>query len=109
TGAIRSSNKSGTQSASAGYSEVKEACVTVRDSEGQTAQSCASARSDARPDPRAWVTKGPKVSNGDCSHSSCSYFVVNWQDFPTGNHQVECMSGTNPDESGWHNILTPDR
>src|SRR5690606_10940642 len=53
TGAIRSSIKSGTQSASAGYSEVKEACVTVRDSEGQTAQSCASARSDARPDPRA--------------------------------------------------------
>ncbi|MFD6139287.1 Ig-like domain-containing protein [Promicromonospora sp. NPDC060271] len=109
TGAISSTAPSGTQSASAGYSENKQACVQVTDTEGQTARACADATSDARPDPRAWVTRGSRVSNSQCSAASCAYFVVNWQDFPTGNHSVECMSGTNPDESGWHNILTPDR
>ncbi|WP_242504223.1 Ig-like domain-containing protein [Promicromonospora panici] len=109
TGAITSTAASGTQSASAGYSDLKEACVTVTDSEGQEASRCASARSDARPDPKAWVTHGGSVNNGDCDHSSCAYFLVNWQDFSTGDHSVECWSGTNPDESGWHNILTPDR
>ncbi|MGW2091790.1 Ig-like domain-containing protein [Promicromonospora sukumoe] len=109
TGDITSNARSGSQTASAGYSQNRSACVTVTDSEGQSQQTCATGTSDRAPDPKAWVTKGSSVSNGDCTHSSCAYFVVNWQDFPAGNHSVECYSGTNPDESGWHNILTPDR
>ncbi|WP_036964539.1 Ig-like domain-containing protein [Promicromonospora kroppenstedtii] len=109
SGAFNSTATNGTQSVSAGYSTTKRACVEVTDTEGQKASKCAEATSDRAPDPRAWVTKGSGVSNGDCTHSSCAYFVVNWQDFPAGNHSVECYSGTNPDESGWHNILTPDR
>jgi hypothetical protein len=105
SGAISSTAKSGTASASAGYSDTKQACVTVTDTEGQEASTCASATSDPRPNPRAWVTRGSSVSSSDCTHSSCAYFVVNWADFPTGNHYVECWAGTNPDESGWHNIL----
>jgi hypothetical protein len=105
TGAITSTASSGTASASAGYSDTKQACVTVTDTEGQQASTCASATSDARPDPRAWVTRGSGVSSSDCTHSSCAYFVVNWADFPTGSHYVECWAGTNPDSSGWHNIL----
>lgn len=109
SGAFTSTAKSGSQSVATGYSTLERACVTVTDSEGQTAEDCAEARSDARPDPRAWVTPGSSVNTSECTHSSCAYFVVNWQDFPSGTHSVECMSGTNPDESGWHNILTPDR
>ncbi|WP_454851511.1 Ig-like domain-containing protein [Promicromonospora soli] len=106
---INSTATSGTQSASAGYSQNKEACVTVTDSEGQTANNCANATSNARPDPRAWVTRGPSVNTSDCSTSACAYFVVNWSDFSTGSHTVECWSGTNPSESGWHNIVGPGR
>ncbi|MFJ3403414.1 Ig-like domain-containing protein [Promicromonospora sp. NPDC090134] len=109
TGAISSTAKSGSQTASAGYSDSKEACVTVTDSEGQTNSACDTGTSDPRPNPQAWVTKGSGVDNDECGDPSCAYMVVNWQDFPTGNHSVECYSGTNPDESGWHNILTPDR
>ncbi|MGI5189403.1 Ig-like domain-containing protein [Promicromonospora sp. CA-289599] len=108
TGAFTSEARTGSQSVATGPDRLERACVTVTDSEGQTAQTCAEARSDAL-DPRAWVTPGSGVNNGQCNHSSCAYFVVNWEDFPTGTHSVECMSGTNPDESGWHNILTPDR
>ncbi|MDR7382663.1 Ig-like domain-containing protein [Promicromonospora iranensis] len=105
TGAISSSAASGTESASAGYSDLKEACVEVTDTEGQKNSSCDSARSDVRPDPKAFVTRGSSVNTGDCNTPACAYFVVNWSDFSTGDHFVECWSGTNPAESGWHNIV----
>ncbi|GAA4697903.1 Fibronectin type III domain-containing protein [Promicromonospora umidemergens] len=108
TGAITSSATSGSETASAGYSDTKEACVEVTDTEGQKASDCASGTSAAKPNPSAYVSHGSSVNNNQCEHSSCAFFRVNWSDFEPGNHSVECWSGTNPDESGWHNILTPD-
>ncbi|MFP3714543.1 Ig-like domain-containing protein [Puerhibacterium sp. TATVAM-FAB25] len=59
------------------------------------------------PEPKAWVTRGSSaVGLKGCSNSSCAYFVVNTQDFPAGNHQVECW-GNNP--PGWHNIVESGR
>jgi hypothetical protein len=109
SGAFTSTARTGTQSVSTGYNQTLEACVTVTDSEGQTARACDSGTSGPPPDPKAWVTPGSSINTSECTHSSCAYFVVNWQDFTPGNHTVECWSGTNPSESGWHNILTPDR
>ncbi|WP_307864953.1 Ig-like domain-containing protein [Myceligenerans salitolerans] len=57
------------------------------------------------PDPQATVVHGSRVSNGDCTHSSCAYYKVNYSDFPSGSHRVECWSETNPDTPGWHNII----
>jgi len=93
TGAITSSQTSGTKSASAGYSDNKEACVTVRDSEGQEARACANATSDKKPDPRAWVTRGSKIPNptSGCGTGQCWYFVVNTQDFNPGTYSVGCQ------------------
>ncbi|MFE7505260.1 Ig-like domain-containing protein [Promicromonospora sp. NPDC057488] len=109
TGAITSTAKSGSQTASAGYSDSKEACVTVTDSEGQTNSACATGTSDARPNPRAWVTHGSSINNNECSHSSCAYFKINTQDFPAGSHQVACWAGDTPEVSGWHDIVTHGR
>ncbi|GAA1850026.1 Ig-like domain-containing protein [Myceligenerans crystallogenes] len=67
----------------------------------------ASGSTIAPPDPKATVSHGSSVNNGDCSHSSCAYFKLNYSDFPGGSHRVECWSGTNPDTSGWHNIVGP--
>jgi hypothetical protein len=105
SGAITSAQKSGTQSATAGYSQVKRACVTVTDTEGQRNESCAEARSDAQPDPQAWVTPGSSVNNDQCSHSSCAYFVVNTKDFTAGTHKVSCFANGTPSVPGWHDIV----
>ncbi len=110
TGAVSSTSGSGSATASAGYSETKEACVQATDSEGQKSERvCASATSDAQPNPRAWVTRGSSVNNSECSSSACAYYKLNYQDFPSGNHRVECWSGTNSATSGDHNILQPSR
>ncbi|WP_033326949.1 Ig-like domain-containing protein [Promicromonospora sukumoe] len=109
TGAISSTAKSGSQTASAGYSDAKEACVTVTDSENQSAKTCATGTSDARPNPRAWVTHGSSINNNECSHSSCAYFKINTKDFPAGNHSVACWAGDTPEVSGWHDIVTHGR
>ena len=57
------------------------------------------------PNPTATVGHGSSVHNNDCSDASCAYYKVNYKDFPSGSHKVECWSGTNPDTSGWHNII----
>jgi hypothetical protein len=108
TGAVTSSATSGTATARTGYSQTLQACVKVTDVENQTASNCASGTSDPRPNPKAYVEPGSKVNNSQCSHSSCAYFMVNWSDFEPGSHSIECWSGTNPDESGWHNITPND-
>jgi hypothetical protein len=93
TGAIQSTAKSGTQSASAGYSTTKKACVTVTDSENQSRQACDQDTSDARPNPRAWVTRGSKIPGptSGCGTGDCWYFMVNTQDFDAGRYTVGCQ------------------
>jgi hypothetical protein len=109
TGAFTSTATNGTQSVSTGYSTPEEACVTVTDTEGQEASKCASATSNARPDPRAWVTRGSPVNNSDCSTAACANYMVNTQDFPAGNHEVACWAGDTPEVQGWHDIVTHGR
>ncbi|GAB4086032.1 Ig-like domain-containing protein [Myceligenerans cantabricum] len=106
SGAFSSTAKNGSKSVSAGYSDTKQACVVVRDSEGQEARACASGTSKAKPNPAATVVRGSSVNNSQCSDPSCSFYKVNYSDFPSGTHRVECWSGTNPSSApGWHNIV----
>jgi fibronectin type 3 domain-containing protein len=93
TGAVTSTAKSGTLTASAGYSDTKKACVTVTDSEGQSRQACAEDTSDVRPNPRAWVTRGSKIPgpSSGCETGQCWYFMVNTQDFDAGRYTVGCQ------------------
>ncbi|MFD2797441.1 Ig-like domain-containing protein [Promicromonospora vindobonensis] len=109
SGAVTSTATSGSKTASAGYSQRREACVTVTDSEGQSSRTCAAATSDAKPNPTATVTHGSRVSNGDCSHDSCAYFRVNVTDFEPGSHQVACWAGDTPEVKGWHDIVSHNR
>ncbi|WP_423462460.1 Ig-like domain-containing protein [Promicromonospora sp. MS192] len=109
TGAITSTQKSGTQSASAGYSQTREACVTVTDSEGQKASKCASATSDAKPNPTATVTHGSRIDNNQCSHASCAYYLVKVTDFDAGSHSVACWAEDTPEIKGWHDIINHAR
>ncbi|MCP2267499.1 Fibronectin type III domain-containing protein [Promicromonospora thailandica] len=109
TGAFTSSATNGSRSVSTGYSSRLEACVVVTDTENQTARKCAAATSDARPDPKATVTHGSRVSNGECSHASCAYFLVNVSDFDAGSHQVACWAGDTPEVKGWHDIISHAR
>ncbi|MBL0885453.1 fibronectin type III domain-containing protein [Myceligenerans sp. I2] len=76
---------------------------------GCGAYASASGSTDAAPNPAARVVHGSSVSNSQCSDASCAYFKINYSDFPSGNHRVECWAGTNPDTTGWHNIIDGSR
>ncbi|WP_423464751.1 Ig-like domain-containing protein [Promicromonospora sp. MS192] len=105
TGAITSTAKSGTESASASAGQTKRACVTVTDSEGNSAQKCAEGTALT---PRAWLSYGSEVS---CA-GTCRHWVVNWSGFDSGNHQVACWAGDTSrydadSPSYWHDIHPP--
>ncbi|WP_189671437.1 fibronectin type III domain-containing protein, partial [Promicromonospora soli] len=105
SGAISSTAKSGTQSASASPGQAKQACVTVTDSEGQKSDTVCDSASALQP--RAWVTQGDV--RGGCE-STCRYWVVNWSGFDSGNHEVACWAGDTSSEGGpsyWHDIHEP--
>jgi hypothetical protein len=61
----------------------------------------ASYRTDPPPQPKAWVTAG---SDAGCSNETCRYWVVHWENFGSGNHQVACWAGDTPEVKGWHDI-----
>jgi large repetitive protein len=69
----------------------------------------ASGSTDPAPNPTARVSRGDAVSNGNCWDASCARFKVNYTDFPSGSHRVECWSDTNASTSGWHNIVDNSR
>ncbi|MFD7026050.1 Ig-like domain-containing protein [Promicromonospora sukumoe] len=105
TGAITSTSKSGTQSATAGAGQSRQACVEVTDSTGKKASACDSA---AALTPKAWVTVGG--ASGDCS--SCRNWVLNWSGFDSGNHEAACWAGNTQkyDQDSptyWHDIHPP--
>ncbi|MFI2486174.1 Ig-like domain-containing protein [Promicromonospora kroppenstedtii] len=105
TGAISSTSKSGTKSATAGPGVSKKACVTVTDSTGSKASACDSA---AGLTPKAWVTVGG--NSGDCAN--CRNWVLNWSGFDSGNHQAACWAGNTQkyDQDSptyWHDIHPP--
>ncbi|MFD7308399.1 Ig-like domain-containing protein [Promicromonospora sp. NPDC059942] len=101
TGAISSTAKNGTASATAAEGQNKNACVTVTDSQNKQAQACDSANALT---PRAWVTVG-----SDAGCATCQHWVLNWSGFDTGNHQAACWAGNTQqyDQNSptyWHDI-----
>ncbi|MCK9792674.1 Ig-like domain-containing protein [Isoptericola sp. 4D.3] len=82
TGAISSSARSASnQAVAAGYSDTKEICVTVSDTEGQSDRKCASATSAPKPQPVFTVGKGGNA-NGEkgCAHTSCAWLTLTIRD-----------------------------
>ncbi|PUB25947.1 fibronectin type III domain protein [Promicromonospora sp. AC04] len=101
SGAVRSTNKTGTVTVAGSPGQTMEACVTVEDEMGKTAQDCDSGTVLT---PRAWVTEGA-VRSG-CAET-CRYWELNWSGFDAGNHQAACWAGDTSAEggpSGWHDI-----
>ncbi|MGW8565489.1 Ig-like domain-containing protein [Isoptericola sp. NPDC055881] len=80
SGALSSTAKSGSQTVSAGYSDTKQICVTATDNEGQSAQKCDAATSDARPQPTLTLQRGSSADGetqyGECFGSACAYLQV---------------------------------
>ncbi|GAA1850021.1 Ig-like domain-containing protein [Myceligenerans crystallogenes] len=104
TGAFSDNAKSGTRTVAAGYSQTKEACVTVRDSEGQvTGPVCDSAAANPRPTPTASVSGGSYY--GGCVET-CRWWEISWNNAGSGTHQIACWAGDTPEVSGWHDIHT---
>ncbi|MFG6444352.1 Ig-like domain-containing protein [Microbacterium sp. P07] len=77
-----------------GYDEDHTIWVRAFDSEGQvSAEASKSARTEPKPTPRVWVTKGASAQGMDgCSSESCAYLVLNTKDFPAGNYRVYCAN-----------------
>ncbi|WP_425955086.1 Ig-like domain-containing protein [Xylanimonas sp. McL0601] len=93
---------------SPGYSITFRLEARAHNAAGWSGWATASGTTDDPPAPRAWVTHGSTaVGQTGCSSSGCAYYTLNTSDFPAGSHDVECWSGTNPDASGWHNIVDP--
>ncbi|HWK91193.1 MAG TPA: Ig-like domain-containing protein [Luteimicrobium sp.] len=85
-----------------GYSKTVTVCAQAKNSVGQTSGAAVCATSSASPDeptPRAVVSKGSYVSNGNCNDGTCYYFKVTTSNFKdTGSHMVECWT----DHGGTH-------
>lgn len=93
TGAVSSGAASGNVNVPAGYSDTKEICVTVKDTEGQTAQRCAAATSDAKPARDIWTSRGSSVSNSQCGDPACAYLVLNIRNAePNTSFSTQCWS-----------------
>ncbi|WP_369372433.1 Ig-like domain-containing protein [Promicromonospora sp. Populi] len=100
-GAVESAAVSGTDQDAANPGESKTACIKVT-SAGGTSEKCVTA---SALNPRVWLTEG-----GDASCARCKYWVVNWEGFDTGNHEVACWAGDTSREGGpreWHDIHEP--
>lgn len=83
-----------------GHAQTHTIDVRATDAANQTSTASDSARTSDPPQPRAWVTKGSSVNNGECSSASCAYFVLNTSDFPAGNYRVYCNSNTQGEFAG---------
>ncbi|MFE6969078.1 Ig-like domain-containing protein [Isoptericola sp. NPDC057653] len=99
TGAFTSSAGSGTKTVTVDPGQNKRVCVTAKDKEGQSNQTCKDA-SALQAD--AWVTRGPSAKGQPgCTDGSCAYFVVNTKNFKPGTHHVNCYGD---DRDGWSDI-----
>ena len=97
SGALSSTAKSGSQTVSAGYSDPKQICVVATDTEGQRAEKCASATSDARPQPTLTLQRGSTADGetqyGDCFGSACAYLQITIRDAaPNTTFTYDCIA-----------------
>ncbi|WMY79715.1 Ig-like domain-containing protein [Citricoccus sp. I39-566] len=103
----------GSQSVSTGYSEQRTITVTATPSEGQAKSWTGSATSDPAPppppDPKVILRPGSPVSEPGCN-IDCRRFDVEVQDFPAGNHEVQCWTsngGAHRFNNSTHSISVP--
>ncbi|UNK70427.1 Ig-like domain-containing protein [Microbacterium sp. H1-D42] len=59
----------------------------------------ASARTDPKPQPKAWTSAGP--NSGKCSPDTCYYLRVNVSNFPAGNYALTCLEDGQKFGGGW--------
>lgn len=117
TGAFTSTAKNGSKTVNAGYSDTKRICVTATDTEGQSAEKCASAKSDPKPQPTVTISKGAREYGddpyGDCTHSSCRYINLTIRDAdPNTTFNYQCMASTGQFSSAgqtWHSPVERTR
>jgi Fibronectin type III domain. len=87
----------GTERVDVGWSTSKKLTITATDTEGQKASWSIQEKSNAEPPPpkkkRVVLTRGDKVSAGECQGSgSCYKYHVEAYDFPDGDYEGKCMS-----------------
>ena len=86
---------SGSRSLGNGYSETHSIQVKAKDEAGQwSAVVSASATTDAKPVPEAWVTRGEAKTNGCTSVNGgpCYNLRLNTKNFAGGSYRVECTA-----------------
>ncbi|MBT2484523.1 MULTISPECIES: Ig-like domain-containing protein [unclassified Microbacterium] len=88
-----------------GYEETHRIDVRAQDSTGTwTPVASDSARTNDRPTPRAFVTRGDSAQGEDgCSTAGCAFFKVNTVDFNPGNYNITCHSDRGRIGSGTYN------
>lgn len=95
---VKRSALSGTVDKGNGYNQTHSIKVRVEATEGGAAESTTySAKTDAPPQPKIWVTQGDAA--GSCVNG-CRRFVVNWQDADLGSKSVRCYSDTSDGQIG---------
>ena len=86
---------SGSRNLGNGYSETHSIQVKAKDEAGQwSAVVSASATTDAKPVPEAWVTRGEAKTNGCTSVNGgpCYNLRLNTKNFAGGSYRVECTA-----------------
>ncbi|MGO2932478.1 Ig-like domain-containing protein [Microbacterium sp.] len=92
-GTWQSVGADGSRQYGAPYSQTIKIEVRVKNDSTWSAVASDSATTDAKPDPRIWVTRGSSAQGKDnCNDASCAHFKLNTKDFPAGDHQLSCMS-----------------
>jgi len=81
---------SGSQALGNGYGQTHSIRVRAIDAEGQiSGEATASASTAAPPAARVYLSRfGSAVGVGGCTHASCQYLQVNWENMPAGNYTV---------------------
>ncbi|GAA1117105.1 Ig-like domain-containing protein [Citricoccus alkalitolerans] len=103
----------GSETVSTGHSDTRTLTVTATPSEGKaqswTTQATSNAAPPPPPQPKVILRKGDFVSESGCN-IECHKFDVEVQDFPPGNHEVQCWTnngGARRFNNSTHSISVP--
>ena len=101
---------SGSETHDVGYSANRSIQVRATDAAGQVSQTVsASARTVDPPQPKATTVKGSSaVGQDNCSHSSCAYIAVDFENFRAGTYTVRCMDTIPGPIGSWRSVYLPE-
>lgn len=86
-------DNSGSRNVGGQYSQTWVIEARATNKAGTSGVARASATTDAKPEPRVWVTRGTSAQGmPNCSSQYCAFFKVNTQDFSAGNYSLKCMT-----------------